>query len=96
MILYHLPILTDNNCTSRGEDLIIWVTVELLCCILKTNIRLYINDTSIKKRNRCLSLPSDQLKHSPVGCLGISVLTSSPRDLMSSQVWEPLLGEDPL
>ena len=38
----------DNNCSSGGEDLI-WVTVEPLCCILETNIRLTIIDTSIKK-----------------------------------------------
>ena len=38
----------DSNCSSGGEDLI-WVTVEPLCCILETNIRLTIIDTSIKK-----------------------------------------------
>lgn len=52
MVLYRLPMLTAGNCTSGGEDLRIWVTLEPLCCILETNIRLHINDDSIKKRNK--------------------------------------------
>lgn len=50
VILSHFPTLTDSNCTGWAEDLIAWVIVELLCCILDTNIRLYINDVSVKKR----------------------------------------------
>lgn len=41
-------MLTESNCISAGEDLIIWVTVGPQCCILETNLRLYINATSIK------------------------------------------------
>lgn len=42
-------MLIDNNHTRGSEDLFIWVTVEQLCCIFETIIRLYINDTLIKK-----------------------------------------------
>ena len=36
----------------RAEDLILWVTVEPLCCVFEANIRLYVNDTLIKIRKR--------------------------------------------
>lgn len=35
MISKHFPMLTESNCTCRGWDLIIWETVELLCCIFE-------------------------------------------------------------
>lgn len=44
-------MLTDSDCT-RGEDLIMCVTIEVLCCMLETNVRLYINYSSIKKNRR--------------------------------------------
>lgn len=34
---------------EKVSFLTVWVTFEPLCCILETNIRLYIHDTSIKK-----------------------------------------------
>ena len=34
-----------------------WVTVEPLCCTLETNIRLYINNTSIKKKKH-MAIPA--------------------------------------
>lgn len=49
MILQHLPVLADSNYTSGGDDLIIWVIVEPICCILEMSIRLSIN-TSVRKR----------------------------------------------
>lgn len=49
MILYHLPVVTASDCTSGGEDIIMWVTVESLCSILETNLILYVNHTSIQK-----------------------------------------------
>ena len=42
------PCLSD--CTGQGEDLIMWVNVEPLCCVCETFIRLYINDTLIKRK----------------------------------------------
>lgn len=45
-------MLTDSRCTRGGEDSIIWVSFEPLCCIFDTNIRLCINDTSIKNLNK--------------------------------------------
>lgn len=47
MVLEHLTTLRDSNHTRGSEDLITWVTVEPLYCILETNIRLNINDTLI-------------------------------------------------
>ena len=38
-------MLADSNCTSWGEDLIMWVTGEPLCCVLEINM--FINYTSI-------------------------------------------------
>ena len=35
-------------------QLIIWVPVEPLCYKSETNIRLYINDTSVKKRKKII------------------------------------------
>lgn len=43
-------MLSDNNCTGWGEDLIMSVIVEPLRCIYETNIILYTNCTSIKKK----------------------------------------------
>lgn len=42
-------MLMDINHTSGGEDLIICITGEILCCIFETNVKVFINDTSIKK-----------------------------------------------
>lgn len=39
----------DRNSTRGSGDLIIRVTVDPLCCILETSIRLYISDTSNKQ-----------------------------------------------
>lgn len=33
----------DGDRTGGGEDLIIWVYAEPLCCVFEPNIRLYIN-----------------------------------------------------
>lgn len=38
----------DSDHTGWGEDLIICVTVEPLCSVFGTNIRLYSNDSLIK------------------------------------------------
>lgn len=43
-------MLTDSSYINGSENLIIWVIAELLCCILETNVRLYIIDISIKKK----------------------------------------------
>ena len=43
--------VTDSNCTSGRKGLIMSATVEPLCCILETNLRLYINNTLIKKKS---------------------------------------------
>lgn len=51
MILLHLTVLLDSDRTRRGKDLIIWVTVETLCCVTETQLRLYIDDTFNKKKN---------------------------------------------
>lgn len=40
----------DSNRISQGKDLLLGVTVEPLHCILKTNIRVYVNDISIKNK----------------------------------------------
>ena len=50
MILKHLTMLMDSDHTGGGQDLITWVNVEPLCCVFETNVRLYIHDTSIKKK----------------------------------------------
>lgn len=34
--------MTDNNCISGGDNLIIWVIVEPPSCVLETNMILYI------------------------------------------------------
>lgn len=47
--LFHFSVQTDSNCTSRGEDLIRYFTVESLCCILETNRMLYRSYNLIKK-----------------------------------------------
>ena len=44
--------MIDSNCTRGDEDLKIWLTVELLCYTFETNIRLFINSTSIKKKEQ--------------------------------------------
>lgn len=38
--------------TLEGGDLVIWVTVEPLCGIIETNIRLCISDTVIKNKTK--------------------------------------------
>lgn len=43
-------MLTDSDCSHVREDLIIWVTTRSLYCIFETNIRLFIKDTSTKKK----------------------------------------------
>lgn len=48
--LYHLTTLTDHNCTRGGEDVIMWVTIESVCCIFEMNMRLYINNTLIIRK----------------------------------------------
>lgn len=51
-------MLTDRICTSRGEDLILWVTVEPLCVYLKSNkveYQLYLN---LKKKIKGYSFSS--------------------------------------
>lgn len=49
-------MLSGSKCTSKGEDLIIWVPVESLCVILETNMRLHTNDTVIKKSYQKLKI----------------------------------------
>ena len=49
----------------------------------------------LRKLVRCSSPTSDQLNQSPVGHLGLKYV-EIPENLMSSQVWELLLREDPL
>lgn len=45
-------MLTGSNHTRGSEDLILWVTIEPLCGIFEMNIRLYINDSLIKNREK--------------------------------------------
>lgn len=49
MILSHLSMLTDCNYTSWSEDLRMLLTGEPLCRILETNMRMYMNYSSMKK-----------------------------------------------
>lgn len=42
-------MLIHSDRTGGNEDLIIWVNVEQLCCVFETTVRLYINDTLLKK-----------------------------------------------
>lgn len=41
-------LYVDSNCTSQGQNLIMYVTLESLCCMLGTSIILYIKYTSVK------------------------------------------------
>lgn len=52
----HLSTLIDSNCTTGDEHLIIWVTIEILCCIFEANIRLYINDYLNLKKKKTMGL----------------------------------------
>lgn len=54
----HLTTLVDSDHTRGHEDLIICVKVEPLCCIFEPNIRLYVNDTSIKEKDNDIVLES--------------------------------------
>lgn len=47
-ISLNFPMKDNFRMPSRVK--LFWVTAELLCCILKTSIRLYINYMSIKKK----------------------------------------------
>lgn len=47
-------MLTDSDCSHVREDLIIWVTTRSLYCIFETNIRLFIKDTSTKKKRQSM------------------------------------------
>lgn len=51
MIPQHVPVLTGGTCASGGEGLMTRVTVEPPRCILETTVRLYIDDTLIKKKD---------------------------------------------
>ena len=43
------PVWTNTGRTVWGEGLTIWFTVEPLCCVLETSIKVCINYTSTKK-----------------------------------------------
>ena len=43
-------MVTDHNYTYHGEDCIMYKLVTSLCCMPETNITLYVNYTSIKKK----------------------------------------------
>lgn len=49
MTLRHLITLMDSDRTRGGEDSIVRVNVGPLCCVFETKVRLYSNDTLIKK-----------------------------------------------
>lgn len=42
-------MLVDSEHNGGDEDLIMWVNLEQLCCVCETIIRLYFEDTLIKK-----------------------------------------------
>lgn len=67
-----MSMLTDSNCNSWDEDLIMWITGEPLCCKLETNMivcQLYFNN----KKECCF-------EHLPA--YGFSLLT------LDSHVWD--------
>ena len=43
-------MVTDGNYTYHSEHCIIYIIVESLCCTAETNVTLYVNYTSLKKR----------------------------------------------
>lgn len=52
MVVVELYIVAELY--EYSHCLIIWVVVEPQCCVLETNLRLYTNDTWIKKEyNHC-------------------------------------------
>lgn len=84
MILPHLHSCVDRS--SGGEDLIIQVTVEPLCCTLETIVRLCINYTPIFKHreNLLLAVLSEQILK------GYQVESPDPRWRHRGQrVWGP-------
>lgn len=54
-------MLADSNCTSWAEDLTMCVTVESLCYMLGTSIKLFTNYTSISKKGKKTS--NNQLEY---------------------------------
>lgn len=49
LCMLHHSMLPDSHYISWGEDLIMYMTVKTLCCMLEINIILDMNYTSIKK-----------------------------------------------
>ena len=47
-------MVTDGNQTYCGDHFAMYTNVESLCCTPETNIKLYVNYTSIKKRRKSI------------------------------------------
>ena len=43
------PVQADGYQTYSGDQFVIYINAESLCCIPETNIVLYVNYTSVKK-----------------------------------------------
>lgn len=71
-------MLTDNKCTSGGDYLMTWVTGNSLCCILETNIRLYINFTSTKhKTKKEITIRKEETNKNPNSIYFIEILANT-------------------